>query len=73
MNNSYEDDENWIWDYQYECDSPEWEEELSYEEWRQEAGVPDTPENRGWYDTCCDGPDEAAQYWTENPEWAKNF
>ncbi len=71
LSDCYDDDESWIWNYQYDCDS-EQDEKPSYEEWRQETGVDDTPENRGWYDVC-DDPDEAARYWTEHPDWAKNF
>lgn len=39
MNN----DENWIWDYQYE-DIPD---KMDYDTWRSETGCSDTPENRG--------------------------
>lgn len=63
MNN----DENWIWDYQYE-DIPD---KMDYDTWRSETGCSDTPENRGWYD--CDSEDECAQYIKDHPEWWENF
>lgn len=69
MSNDY-DDEDWIWNYQYDSDT-EQEEKPSYEEWLEETGCSDTPENRGWYD--CDSEEQCAKYWVEHPDWAKNF
>ncbi len=65
------DDESWIYDYKYDCDSPDWDEKPSYEEWLQETGCEDTPETEGWYN--CSSEEECAKYWVEHPDWAKNF
>lgn len=68
MSNSY-DDEDWIWNYQYDSDTEE--DKPSYEEWLEMTGCEDNELNEGWYN--CSSEEEAAKYWVEHPDWAKDF
>lgn len=42
----------------------------NYQNWLNESGVDDTPENRGWYDSK---EEDRHQYIQDNPDWWKKF
>jgi hypothetical protein len=40
-----------------------------YENWLEDSGLDDTPENRGWYDCPLE---ESSEYIKDHPDWWNN-